>query len=92
MLCVSQHWLDIVEVAVCSPRFMKNRIRVLRAERPWSQAELASRVDVSRNSIISIENGHFGPSLPLAFAIAHAIERKVEEVFEWEPKNRKPST
>ena len=68
---------------------MKNKIRVLRAERRWSQAELATRVDVSRNSIISIENGHFDPSLPLAFAIADAFDSKIEDVFEWAPPNRK---
>ena len=67
---------------------MKNKIRVLRAERKWSQAELAERVSVSRNSINSIENGHFEPSLSLAFAIAHAFESKVEEVFHWEPPAR----
>jgi len=61
---------------------MKNKIRVLRAERRWSQAELADRVGVSRNSINSIENGHFEPSLSLAFAIADAFESRVEEVFE----------
>ena len=61
---------------------MKNKIRVLRAERRWSQAELAARVGVSRNSIISIENGHFDPSLPLAFAIADAFECRIEDVFE----------
>ena len=61
---------------------MKNRIRVLRAERRWSQAELADRVGVSRNSINSIENGHFEPSLSLAFAIADAFESTVEEVFD----------
>lgn len=64
---------------------MKNRIRVLRAERRWSQAELAERVGVSRNSIISIENGHFDPSLPLAFAIADVFEMKIEDVFERDP-------
>lgn len=64
---------------------MLNKIRVLRAERKWSQAELAERVSVSRNSITSIENGHFEPSLSLAFAIAHAFESKVEEVFQWTP-------
>jgi putative transcriptional regulator len=70
---------------------MKNKIRVLRAERRWSQAELADRVGVSRNSINSIENGHFEPSLSLAFAIADAFENKVEEVFERETylRNRK---
>lgn len=60
---------------------MKNRIRVLRAERRWSQAELAERVAVSRNSINSIENGKFDPSLPLAFRIADAFGLTVEEVF-----------
>ena len=60
---------------------MKNRIRVLRAERKWSQAELAERVSVSRNSINSIENGKFDPSLPLAFRIADAFGLTVEEVF-----------
>lgn len=60
---------------------MKNRIRVLRAERRWSQAELAERVGVSRNSINSIENGKFDPSLPLAFRIADAFALTVEEVF-----------
>lgn len=60
---------------------MKNRIRVLRAERRWSQAELAERVQVSRNSINAIENGRFDPSLPLAFRIADAFGLTVEEVF-----------
>jgi putative transcriptional regulator len=60
---------------------MNNRIRVLRAERRWSQAELAERVSVSRNSINSIENGKFEPSLPLAFRIADAFGLNVEEVF-----------
>lgn len=64
---------------------MKNRIRVLRADRRWSQAELAERVGVSRNSINSIENGHFDPSLPLAFAIAEAFGCMIEEVFERDP-------
>lgn len=61
---------------------MKNRIRVLRAERQWSQAELAERVHVSRNSINSVENGKFDPSLPLAFRIADAFGLRIEDVFE----------
>ncbi|MEX1018639.1 MAG: helix-turn-helix transcriptional regulator [Litorilinea sp.] len=61
---------------------MKNRIRVLRAEKGWSQAELADRVHVSRNSINAIENGRFDPSLPLAFRIADAFGLSVEEVFD----------
>ncbi len=67
---------------------MKNKIRVLRAERKWSQAELAERVGVSRNSINSIENGHFDPSLSLAFDIAEAFESKIEDVFERDPLKR----
>ena len=61
---------------------MKNTIRVLRAEKRMSQAELAGRVGVSRNSINSVENGKFDPSLPLAFRIAHVFGRSVEEVFD----------
>lgn len=61
---------------------MNNRIRVLRAEKKWSQAELAERVGVSRNSINAIENGRFDPSLPLAFRIANAFDLTVEEVFD----------
>lgn len=61
---------------------MNNRIRVLRAEKSWSQAELAARVHVSRNSINAIENGRFDPSLPLAFRIADAFDLSVEEVFD----------
>lgn len=61
---------------------MKNRIRVLRAEKDWSQAELAERVGVSRNSINAIENGRFDPSLPLAFRIASSFDLSVEEVFD----------
>ncbi len=61
---------------------MKNRIRVLRAEKGWSQAELADRVHVSRNSINAIENGRFDPSLPLAFRIAGAFGLAVEDVFD----------
>lgn len=64
---------------------MKNKIRVLRAERRWSQAELATRVGVSRNSINSIENGHFDPSLSLAFAIADAFGMTIEGVFQRDP-------
>jgi putative transcriptional regulator len=61
---------------------MKNRIRVLRAQKAWSQAELAQRVRVSRNSINAVENGRFDPSLPLAFRIADSFGLSVEEVFD----------
>ena len=61
---------------------MKNRLKVLRAERGWTQADLAARLGVSRNSVNAIENGKFDPSLPLAFRIARVFELAIEEVFE----------
>ncbi len=61
---------------------MKNRLRVLRAERCWSQAELAERLDVARQSVNAIETGKFDPSLPLAFRIARLFGLKVEEIFD----------
>jgi putative transcriptional regulator len=60
---------------------MRNRIRVLRAEKGWSQAKLAEKVGVSRNSINAVENGKFDPSLPLAFRIVEVFELKIEDVF-----------
>ena len=63
---------------------MKNRLRVLRAEQNWSQAELGMRVGVSRQAINAIETGKYDPGLPLAMKIARVFERKVEEVFELE--------
>jgi putative transcriptional regulator len=61
---------------------MKNRIRVLRAERGLTQADLAKLLDVSRNSVNAIENGKYDPSLPLAFAIAEVFELRIEEIFQ----------
>ncbi len=63
---------------------MKNRIRVLRAERNWTQADLASRLGVSRNSVNAIENGKYDPSLPLAFRISDVFEMTIEEIFQRE--------
>lgn len=63
---------------------MKNRLRVLRAERRWSQAELAERLDVSRQTVNAIENDKYDPSLPLAFKIARLFEQLIEEVFDYE--------
>ena len=60
---------------------MKNRLRVLRAEREWSQQELASRLEVSRQSVNAIETGRYDPSLPLAFRIARLFELPVEGIF-----------
>jgi putative transcriptional regulator len=61
---------------------VNNRLRVLRAERRWSQAELAERLGVSRQTINAIETGKYDPSLPLAFAIARLFGMRIEEVFE----------
>ncbi|TWF56933.1 helix-turn-helix transcriptional regulator [Neorhizobium alkalisoli] len=61
---------------------MKNRLKALRAERQWSQGELATRLDVSRQTINAIETGRYDPSLPLAFAIARVFGLKIEEIFE----------
>ena len=60
---------------------MKNRLKVLRAERDWSQGDLAVRLDVSRQSVNAIETGKYDPSLPLAFRIAELFERPIEDVF-----------
>ena len=65
---------------------MKNRIRVLRAERGWTQADLAKLLDVSRNSVNAIENGKYDPSLPLAFAIADVFGMKIEDIFQKEER------
>jgi putative transcriptional regulator len=61
---------------------MKNRLKVLRAERDWSQAELAQRLDVSRQSVNAIETGKYDPSLPLAFRIARLFDLSIEQVFQ----------
>ena len=61
---------------------MKNRIRVLRAEKGWTQADLAQALDVSRNSVNAIENGKYDPSLPLAFKIADVFGMRIEEIFQ----------
>ena len=61
---------------------MKNRLRVLRAERGWSQAELAERLRVSRQTVNAIETGRYDPSLPLAFAIARVFGGAIETIFD----------
>ncbi len=60
---------------------MRNRLKVLRAERSWSQADLAERLDVSRQSVNAIETGKYDPSLPLAFKIADAFGLSIEAIF-----------
>lgn len=60
---------------------MKNRLKVLRAERDWSQAELAQRLEVSRQSVNAIETGKFDPSLTLAFRLSRLFGMRIEEIF-----------
>ncbi len=60
---------------------MRNRLKVLRAERGWSQQELADRLEVSRQSVNAIETGRYDPSLPLAFRIAGVFGLAIEDIF-----------
>jgi len=60
---------------------MRNRLKVLRAERNWSQADLADKLDVSRQSVNAIETGKYDPSLPLAFKIATVFGLPIEQIF-----------
>jgi putative transcriptional regulator len=60
---------------------MKNRLRVLRAERAWSQADLAKALEVSRQSVNAIETGKYDPSLPLAFRLGRLFGMRIEEIF-----------
>ena len=60
---------------------MKNRLKVLRAERDWTQADLAAALDVSRQTVNAIETGKFDPSLPLAFKVARLFKLSIEDVF-----------
>jgi putative transcriptional regulator len=61
---------------------MKNQLKVLRAMRNWSQAELGEHLDVSRQAVNAIETGKYDPSLPLAFKIARLFELRIEEIFD----------
>ncbi|QZD94017.1 helix-turn-helix transcriptional regulator [Qipengyuania gelatinilytica] len=61
---------------------MKNRLKVLRAERDWSQQHLADLLEVSRQSVNAIETGRYDPSLPLAFKIADVFDMAIEEIFQ----------
>ncbi|NBC65425.1 MAG: helix-turn-helix domain-containing protein [Bacteroidetes bacterium] len=65
---------------------MKNRLKVLRAERDWTQADLAGALEVSRQTVNAIETGKYDPSLPLAFKIARLFDKQIEEIFEDEQK------
>jgi putative transcriptional regulator len=70
---------------------MKTRLRVLRAEREWSQAQLAKCVGVARATIVSIETKRYDPGLALAFKIAHVFGKTIEEVFLYEPQDPSPA-
>jgi putative transcriptional regulator len=61
---------------------MKNRLKVLRAERSWSQAELGERLGVSRQAVNAIETGKYDPSLPLVFKLARLFDMRIEEIFD----------
>lgn len=65
---------------------MNNKLKVLRAERNWSQADLADKLDVSRQTVNAIETEKYDPSLPLAFKIAKLFGRTIEEIFEPDKK------
>jgi putative transcriptional regulator len=61
---------------------VKNRLKVLRAENDWSQAELADRIGVARQTIVALEAGKYAPSLPLAFKLSKLFSKPVEEIFD----------
>lgn len=61
---------------------MKNRLKVLRAERDWSQADLGERLGVSRQAVNAVETGKYDPSLPLAFKLARLFGMRIEEIFD----------
>ena len=65
---------------------MKNQLRALRAERQWSQGDLAAELEVSRQTVNALETGKYDPSLPLAFRIARLFKRRIEDIFEDEDK------
>jgi len=67
---------------------MKNRLKVLRAERDWTHAQLATELEVSRQTINAIEKGKFDPSLPLAFKTARLFEMSIEDIFQDESADR----
>ena len=74
-------WIDLGQQAVP----MKNRLKIIRAERDWTQANLADELGVSRQTVNAIEKGKFDPSLPLAFKVGRLFEKSIEDIFRDEP-------
>ncbi len=83
-MCFRLYWRQVRHNSQQGVSTVKNNIRVLRAERRWTQADLATQLGVSRNSVNAIENGKYDPSLPLAFRIARLFDQPVEDIFEEE--------
>ena len=79
---MSKAYLTLCQVSASCFLRMQNRLRVLRAERNWSQAELAGHLEVSRQAVNAIETGKHDPSLTLAFRIARLFDRPIEEIFD----------
>ena len=71
---------------------MKNALKVERARRDWSQADLAERLGVSRQTVNALETGKYDPSLPLAFKIAHLLDTSIEDLFTPDPAERPTSS
>jgi putative transcriptional regulator len=65
---------------------MKNRLKVLRAERDWTQEDLAERLGVSRQTVNAVETGKYDPSLPLAFKLSHLFGQRIEDIFTPDPE------
>lgn len=74
--------MDVGDLGGCEALPVNNCMRALRAELGWSQAELAERLGVSRQTVNAIETGRYDPSLPLAFTIARVFERSIEAIFD----------
>ena len=81
---------DVLEISIGN-RVVKNSLRVLRADRRWSQADLAERLGVSRQTVNAIENGRYDPSLPLAFSISRLFGQPIESIFSADADNGLPS-
>ena len=75
------HWLRLAVKRACEDYAMRSELRRLRAAREWSQADLAQKLDVSRQTVNALETGRYDPSLPLAFKISAAFKEPIETLF-----------